>query len=116
MTTKTPADIKPRQFNEKIPNLVIYVNEIKKGLWENVFVQDNSNSEESKIIIAKKGRFLSDQENREAFIDFVEGVIYSFSTRNPKETRIGYFSRSTEKLDPESIFPTFKFEKRIREY
>jgi LPS export ABC transporter permease LptF/LPS export ABC transporter permease LptG len=115
VTTKTPADIKPRQFNEKIPNLVIYVNEIKKGLWENVFVQDNSNPEESKIIIAKKGRFLSNQENREAFIDFTEGVVYSFSTKNPKETRIGYFSRSTEKLDPEAIFPTFKFEKRIRE-
>ncbi len=115
VATKTPAEIKPRQFNEKIPHLVIYVNDIKGGLWENIFVQDSSNPEESKIIVAKKGRFLSDQEKREAYIDFIDGTIHVFPARNPKETRIGFFSRSTEKIDPEAIFPTFKFEKRIRE-
>ncbi len=115
VATKTPAEIKPRQFNERIPNLVIYVNDIKGGIWEDVFVQDNSNPEASKIIVAKKGKFLSDQERREAFIDFTDGTIHAFPLKNPKETRIAFFSRSIEKLDPDAIFPTFKFEKRIRE-
>jgi len=115
VATKTPAEIKPRQFNERIPNFVIYVNDIKAGVWEDVFVQDNSNPEESKIIVAKKGKFLSEPERREAFIDFTDGTIHVFPTKNPKETRIGFFSRSIEKLDPDAIFPTFKFEKRIRE-
>lgn len=115
VATKTPSEIKPRQFNEKIPHLVIYVNDIRSGVWENVFVQDNSNPEESKIIIAKKGRFLSDQEKREAFIDFIDGATHIYSVKNPREMRIASFSRSTEKLDPESIFPTFRFEKRLRE-
>lgn len=115
VATRTPAEIKPRQFNEKIPHLVIYVEDIKGGLWENVFVQDTSNPEEAKIIVAKKGRFLALQEKKSAFIDFIDGTIHVYPINNPKETRIGIFTRSTEKLDPEVIFPTFKFEKRIRE-
>lgn len=115
VATKTPAEIKPRQFYERIPNLVIYVNDIKAGIWEDVFVQDNSNQEESKIIVAKRGKFLSDQERKEAFIDFRDGTIHVFPAEDPKETRIVFFSRSLEKLDPDAIFPTFKFEKRIRE-
>lgn len=115
VATKTPAEIKPRQFSERIPNMVIYVNDIKAGIWEDVFVQDNSNPEASKIIVAKKGKFLSDQERKEAFIDFRDGTIHVFPAKDPKETRIAFFSRSIEKLNPDAIFPTFKFEKRIRE-
>ncbi|MGQ9617897.1 MAG: LptF/LptG family permease [Candidatus Aminicenantia bacterium] len=115
VATKAPSDIKPREFHEKIPNMVIYVNDIKNGIWENVFVQDSSNPEEYRIIVAKRGRFISEPGKREAFIDFIDGKIYIYPVKKSAKNRIVVFSRSTEKLDPEAIFPSLKFEKRVRE-
>ncbi len=115
VATKAPSDIKPRQFYERIPNLVIYVSDIKNEMWENVFVLDTSNPEETKIIIAKRGRFITDSLKRTAILDFFDGTMQIYPTRDPRENRIVNFSRSIERLDTEAIFPPFKFEKRKRE-
>jgi lipopolysaccharide export system permease protein len=53
--SKVHLKIKPRQFNESIPNLVLYIQDIAQDdEWRNLFIYFSEPREEPRVVFAKK--------------------------------------------------------------
>lgn len=54
---KVQLKITPREFNDTIPHTVIFVQDIaQEKEWENIFIFFSDSPEESRVVLARKGR------------------------------------------------------------
>ncbi len=117
--TQAKEQIKPRVFNESIPNYVIYIQDIpvSGGYWKGVFICETSKPDNPRIIFAREGRFEIDIDRREAFLELKDGVTHTFpqSAAEPEKYEVTRFESSIEKIDANSLFPQLEVQKRDRE-
>lgn len=113
--SKVKFKIHPREFNESIPNVVIFM----KGMtqeknWENVFVHFSDPPEEPKSIWAKQGRLNFYPEMRRAVLELSNGVIHSYSLSQPEKYGVTSFEHFEQEINVENFFsPTLV--KRVKE-
>ncbi len=108
--------INPREFNESIPQTVIFIQDITSdNRWENIFVFLNQTAEEPRTIFARTGRLNFYPEAKRATLELFDGAIHTVALTEPERYSITLFSRVEEEINVESLFAQFSSEKRVRE-
>ena len=114
--TRVHFNINPREFNDSIPNTVIFIQDITPEMdWRNIFVYFATPPDEPKVILAREGRLNFYPEERRATLELMDGMIHSYPLNNIDDYRITSFGHYEEELDVEGAFPKIGAKKRVRE-
>jgi len=114
--SKVQVNINPREFNERFPRLVLFVQNAAPGKdWERVFVHSLAAPEEPKIVLARRGRLNFYPERKRATLELFDGTVHSFAPATPDKYSLTSFERWEEEIDVESFFGTISSTKRVRE-
>ena len=87
------SSIKPRVFNEDLPNKVLYVEDIdlRTSSWRGVFLADTTASGKTRIILSKAGRVILAPGSRKLQLNFHKGSAYAADNRSPQESSLSRF-------------------------
>jgi LPS export ABC transporter permease LptG/LPS export ABC transporter permease LptF len=94
LQSRATTGIKERTFSATFSQFVIYVDDISvsqvrlKGL----LVSDERNAEQSRIVVAREGRLLSDEATRRITLRFLDGSISESDVGDRRRFRQTYFS------------------------
>jgi LPS export ABC transporter permease LptF/LPS export ABC transporter permease LptG len=97
--SQTMSGLKPGIFYQDLPFYSLYFrNQERDGEWRDVFLCSMQNPEEDTLIFAKKGKFISQQSQKDNFIVLFDGVVHKFKKKNPEKYFLTFFSQKTEKI------------------
>lgn len=114
--TKIRIDIAPRTFDESIPGMVLFVQDIaRQGEWENVFVHMSRPPGEPRTILARGGRLNIFPETRRAVLELFDGTVHTVKLAEPGGYGVTSFRRLDEEVEIEGVFASLEGEKRVRE-
>ncbi len=114
--TRVQFRIHPGEFNESIPNTVIFIQGLTRERdWQNVFVYFSDPADEPKVITAGKGRLNFYPEMRRAVLELAEGTLHSHLRADPAKYGVTSFKESEEEINVESLFASVTHQKRVRE-
>ena len=113
---KVQVRIVPREFNETVPKMVLYIQEIDRDkTWRNVFVYLTKDPAEPRLILAREGRLDLFPEAKKATLVLTDGTVHSYPLADPEKYSITSFKRLEEGIDVESLFASMAGRKRVRE-
>jgi LPS export ABC transporter permease LptF/LPS export ABC transporter permease LptG len=94
LQTRASTGIKERTFSATFNQFVIYVDEVSASQvrLKGLLVSDERNAEQSRIIVAREGRLLSDETNRRITLRFLDGSISEADVGDRRRFRQTYFS------------------------
>ena len=94
LQTRASTGIKERTFSATFNQFVIYVDEVSASQvrLKGLLVSDERNAEQSRIIVAREGRLLSDEANRRITLRFLDGSISESDVGDRRRFRQTYFS------------------------
>ncbi|PYQ19013.1 MAG: hypothetical protein DMF79_13555, partial [Acidobacteria bacterium] len=97
--------------------LMLYVSDIaaESGLWKNVFIHDNQDPREPKVMLAREGRLVIDKEKRFVRVELGEGTVHTFQVADPKEYSEARFKSRSFDLPFDEFFPKLPLSKGDRE-
>jgi len=114
--SKVQFKINPREFNESIPQTVLFIQDITSdNRWENIFVYLTQKADEPRAIFARTGRLNFYPEAKRATLELFDGSIHTVPLAEPERYSITLFDRVEEEINVESLFAQFSREKRVRE-
>jgi lipopolysaccharide export system permease protein len=113
---KVQVRIVPREFNETVPRMVLYIQEIDRDrTWQNVFVYMTKEPAEPRLILAREGRLDLYPETKKATLVLSDGTVHSYPLAEPEKYSITSFKRLEEQIDVEGLFASVAGRKRVRE-
>jgi LPS export ABC transporter permease LptF/LPS export ABC transporter permease LptG len=94
LQSRASTGIKERTFSATFSQFVIYVDEVSPSQvrLRGLLVSDERNPEQSRIIIAREGRLLSDEASRRITLRFLDGSISESDVGDRRRFRQTYFS------------------------
>lgn len=100
--SKSTAGLSPGIFN-KLGMLTIYAEKIddRSGALERILIDDKRDDDVRKIVLAQKGRILSDQESRSIILQLSDGTIHEEIRGNYVLT---HFSTNNLIIDSQQLF------------
>ncbi len=114
--SKVQLNVKPREFNESIPQTVLFIQDITPdNQWKNVFVHLSNRPDEERLILARAGRLNFFPEAKRATLELFGGALHTLPAGEPEHYSITFFQRIEEEINVESLFAQFSSEKRVRE-
>ena len=90
------AELQPRVFEERFPNLVVYVQDVISGtspLWKGIFLADLSSPAGPKVTLAREGIPISDLAQNHLQFHLKQGSIHE-AAEQPDEYTIAIFSET----------------------
>ncbi len=93
--SQVPANIQPRVFEERFPNLVLYVNDVRGdgSDWRGVFLADLASKNGPKVTFAERGLVLPDPAGNKLQLHLVNGSRHEVRPE-PEEYLISHFLQS----------------------
>jgi lipopolysaccharide export system permease protein len=116
--TRARAEIKPRVFNDDfLPGMVLYVSDLAPdtGEWKDVFISDIRVPAKPRIILARTGRLVVDEEQKIVMLHLERGYVHASDAINPREYYQEYFKSGEFFLPFDQIFPRIPLMKGDRE-
>lgn len=116
--SKVQLNINPREFNETIPNTMLFVQDVTQdNTWKNIIVYLNEPVDEPKLLYAKTGRINIYPEQKSAYLELFDGVQHSYALSNPEDFYSVFSFESLQKnVEVGSFFPNFsETDKSVRE-
>lgn len=114
--TRIQFKIHPREFNESIPDTVIFIQGVsQENEWENIFVHFSDPDEEQRVISAERGRLHFYPESRRAILELFNGTLHTSSPAEPEKYGMTTFEKNEEEINVESLFYEISDTKRVRE-
>jgi LPS export ABC transporter permease LptF/LPS export ABC transporter permease LptG len=94
LQSRASTGIKERTFSATFNQFVIYVDEVSPSQvrLKGLLVSDERNPEQSRIIVAREGRLLSDEATRRMTLRFLDGSISESDVGDRRRFRQTYFS------------------------
>ena len=94
LQSRASTGIKERTFSATFSQFVIYVDEVSASQvrLKGLLVSDERNPEQSRIIVAREGRLLSDEATRRITLRFLDGSINESDVGDRRRFRQTYFS------------------------
>jgi LPS export ABC transporter permease LptF/LPS export ABC transporter permease LptG len=94
LQSRASTGIKERTFSATFNQFVIYVDEVSPSQvrLRGLLVSDERNPEQSRIIVAREGRLLSDENARRITLRFLDGSISETDVGDRRRFRQTYFS------------------------
>jgi LPS export ABC transporter permease LptF/LPS export ABC transporter permease LptG len=97
--SQTISGIKPGIFYQDLPFYSLYFrDQDRSGEWRDVFLCSQKNPEEDTLIIAKRGKFIYKQSQKDNYIVLFDGVIHAFKKKDPAKYALTFFTQKTEKI------------------
>ena len=90
------AELQPRVFEERFPNLVVYVQDVVSGaspLWKGIFLADLSSPAGPKVTLAREGIPISDPDQHQLQFHLRRGSIHEVAEQ-PDEYTIATFAET----------------------
>src|SRR5207247_2519741 len=94
ITLRQPtSQIQPRVFNEEFSNVVFYLDDIAldRQRWARVFLADNSNPKSPRVILARDGAWVTDQDAYRLQFHLEDGTIYEANPDDPGKDNVSLF-------------------------
>jgi LPS export ABC transporter permease LptF/LPS export ABC transporter permease LptG len=114
--SKVHLKIKPRRFNESIPNMVLYIQDIAQDdEWRNIFIYFSEPREEPRVVFAKRGYLNFHQEAQNVTLELTDGVLHSYPLNEPVKYRVTTFKTFEENLPVQNIVARSTGGKHVRE-
>lgn len=108
--------INPREFNESIPGVVLFIQDITpENTWKNIFVHIARQGEEPRTIFARSGRLHFFPALKRATLELFDGSIHTVPLTDPQRYGLTFFDRVEEEINVDTLFTQFSSEKRVRE-
>lgn len=94
LQSRATTGIKERTFSATFSQFVIYVDElsVSQVRLKGLLVSDERNAEQSRIVVAREGRLLSDEATRRITLRFLDGSISESDVGDRRRFRQTYFS------------------------
>jgi LPS export ABC transporter permease LptF/LPS export ABC transporter permease LptG len=94
LQTRASTGIKERTFSATFNQFVVYVDEVSASQvrLKGLLVSDERNPEQSRIIVAREGRLLSDEATRRITLRFLDGSISESDVGDRRRFRQTYFT------------------------
>jgi LPS export ABC transporter permease LptF/LPS export ABC transporter permease LptG len=94
LQSRASTGIKERTFSATFNQFVIYVDEVSASQvrLKGLLVSDERNPDQSRIIVAREGRLLSDEATRRITLRFLDGSISESDVGDRRRFRQTYFS------------------------
>ncbi len=93
VSTRAHIDIKPKIFNKDFQNLVVFVNgRENSNRLKGIFIANDADQKDSKIILAEQGVIVSDSKNYQIHLQLEDGSIHD-SAQTGKEYQIIHFDQ-----------------------
>jgi LPS export ABC transporter permease LptG/LPS export ABC transporter permease LptF len=89
------AQIQPRVFFDKFPNVVVYFDDlaVDKQRWSLVFLVDSTtNSRSPRVLLARDGTWISDATDSRLQLHLEEGRIYEVNPDDPSKDNVSQFA------------------------
>ena len=97
--SQTISGIKPGIFYQDLPFYSLYFrDQDRNGEWQDVFLCSLKNPEEDTLIIAKRGKFIYKQFQKDNYIVLFDGVSHAFKKKDPAKYSLTFFTQKTEKI------------------
>ena len=114
--TRIQFDITPREFNEDIPGVVLYIQEVAPDKsWNNVFVHLSEEGRLPAEVFAARARMNVFGEERRAVLELFQGRVHVYHPQNPEEYQVTTFEHREVELDVGSFFAAISASKNVRE-
>ena len=110
------SEIKPRVFNEEIPNTILYVQDIdlRTAGWKGVFVHTAANGEK-RIILAGKGDLITSEDGRRVQLHLEDGTLYETREATPEQDSLTRFGTQDVLLPLPEMETAFSKPKRPKD-
>ena len=97
------SEIKPRVFNEDLPEILLYVEdrELQSFAWNGVFLSDTGSDGQRRIILASQAHPIFSDDASRLQLHFKEGSIYTVNPNTPEKDSLTRF----QTLDVPVTFP-----------
>lgn len=93
-------EISPRVFIEQFPNLIVYIQDITRDRWRNVFVADRDPSGAPKVTLAERGTLVSDPRSGSLVLHLEDGATHETDPQDPARYSVASFSQTDVPLPP----------------
>jgi LPS export ABC transporter permease LptF/LPS export ABC transporter permease LptG len=114
--SKVQLNIKPRTFNESIPNMVLYIQDIAQDNdWRNIFIYFSEPREEPRVVFAKRGSLNFHQEAQKVTLTLTDGVLHSYPLDEPIKYRVTTFKTFEENLPVQNMVSSYSGGKHVRD-
>ena len=114
--SKVKLQFTPREFNESMANMVLFIEDIDKDKsWRDVFIHFSDSQDEPRIVLARGARLHVYPEAKRAVIEFFDAIQHSGSLSDPDQYyRVESSARIEQEIAAETLFATYLPEKRMR--
>jgi LPS export ABC transporter permease LptF/LPS export ABC transporter permease LptG len=114
LQSRASTGIKERTFSASFGQFVIYVDEVSPSQvrLKGLLVSDERNPNQSRIILAREGRLLSDEVTRRITLRFLDGSISESDVNDQRRFRQTYFSLYDMTLPVDSPLTTTSREEK----
>ncbi len=114
--SKVQLKINPRDFNEAIPNTVLFIQDISRDkTWQNIFVYSSAKADEPRVILSRRGQLNFYPAQKRATLELFDGFLHSSPKATPDKYSVTVFQRDEEDINVETLYGTVSSEKRVRE-
>jgi lipopolysaccharide export LptBFGC system permease protein LptF len=81
------SEIKPRIFNEDLPEIILYVEDqdLQSSAWKGVFLSDSEGGGERRIILSSLAYPLFSPDSQRLQLHFEEGWVYTLDSESPEK-------------------------------
>ncbi|HUI42278.1 MAG TPA: LPS export ABC transporter permease LptF, partial [Terriglobia bacterium] len=86
--------IEPRVFIEQFPNRLMYVQDLARDRWHNVFVADTSASGGPRVTLAESGTLVNDRRSGGLVLHLENGAIHEVDPNDPARYSVTTFTRT----------------------
>jgi LPS export ABC transporter permease LptG/LPS export ABC transporter permease LptF len=95
------SQVEPRVFNEDFPNIVFYLDDLSvdRQQWDRVFLADNSDPKRPRIILAREGTWVTDQEAARLQLHLRNGTVYQIDPQDSSRDNVSVFSATDIPVD-----------------
>ena len=118
VVSRARTGVKPRVFTENlVPGMVLYVSDVPAvtGLWKDLLISDLTIPQEPRLILARSGRLVVDQDRKRVGLHLEDGSIHSFKRPYSEQYELQRFQTADMPLPFEQLFPQLPLSKGDRE-
>ena len=113
---KAQIKVNAREFNPSIPGLVLYLEDIDSNSdWNKAFIAFNAAPNESKIVMADRGRLNYDPASKRAIVELFNSVQHFSRADEPLYYEWSTSAHTEQDIDFSGLANAFSSEKRARE-
>lgn len=89
-------EVEPRVFDERFPNLILYVEDAEGGaaLWKGLFLADLSEPGAPKVTLARTAVAIPDSDRPALLLHLADGATHTYSPNEPQRYSVSTFAES----------------------